>query len=102
MEIPSGDPQTGELYGGRSRAYTRIFGQIGIIVLQKVQVDKIERRQRVLKGSRMAPRAEKSENWQLRAAGAHTKSGERYRVILGLDSLHSNRSKRMGNKMNTL
>ena len=72
MEIPSGDPQTGELYGGRSRAYTKNFGQIGIIVLQTVQVDKIERRQRVLKGSRMAPRAEKSENWQLRAAGAHT------------------------------
>ena len=42
IEIPSGDPQTGELYDGRSRAYTRNIGQIGIIVLQKVQVDKIE------------------------------------------------------------
>ena len=42
MEIPSGDPQTGELYGGRRRAYTRNFGRIGIIVLQTVQVDKIE------------------------------------------------------------
>ena len=42
MEIPSGDPQTGKLYGGRRRAYTRNFGQIGTIVLQKVQVDKIE------------------------------------------------------------
>ena len=42
MEIPSGDPQTGELYDGRRRAYTRNFGRTGIIVLQTVQVDKIE------------------------------------------------------------